>query len=81
MNRITDGYYDGSKIDGPTVSMLLCRGQSVIPGRCNRFYLYHTPGNLAKCVNCCIVTLACFTDICHPIEMSVDVALTYREKH
>ncbi|GEM_PF-2297465 len=81
LNRIADGHYDGSDIEGPTVDMLLCRGQSIIPGHCNHYYLYHKPGNVTKCVQRCIVTLKCFTDICHPLVMSVDEAVRFRDNH
>ena len=81
MNRIADGYYDGSKIDGPTIGMLLCRGQSIVPQRCNWLYFSDKPSNLSKCLRCCSVTLRCFVDICHPIRLSVGVVQNYRANH
>jgi len=81
MQRIGDGYYDGSDIEGPQVGMLLCRGQSIVPGECNRFFLYNKPGNITKCVQRCIVTLSCFTDICHPMPLSVADVMSYRANH
>lgn len=78
IKRIEEGYYDGSHIEGPTVSMLLCRGASRIPAVCHEFYVHNIPGNATKCGSACHVTIRCFTDICHPYEMSVERALAYR---
>jgi len=81
LQRIDDGYYDGSDIEGPKVEMLLCRGQSLNPRECNRYFLFNKPGNVTKCVSVCIVTLRCFTDICHPMVLSVSSVMNYRANH
>lgn len=81
LQRIDDGYYDGSDIEGPTVEMLLCRGQSLNPRECNRYFLFNKPGNVTKCVSVCIVTLRCFTDICHPMVLSVSSVMNFRANH
>ncbi len=78
IERIASGYYDGRDIVGPSVSMLLCKGQSPMPNQCDNFVVPNTGGNVARCVNLCYVTLGCFTDICHPMMFSVSDALSMR---
>ncbi len=71
LERIASGHYDGLDIEGPAVSMLLCKGQSPIPNHCAEFYVPNIGGNVSRCVSMCYVTLNCFTDICHPMMFSV----------
>lgn len=78
LRNLADGAYDGAGIQGPTVGMLLCRGASTVPNYCNHFYLYHTNENLGRCVAICVVTLGCFTEICMPVELSVEEANGFR---
>lgn len=78
LERIASGYYSGGDIQGPSVSMLLCRGVSCVPGVCHQFYMPNTPGNVSKCVARCKTSMACFTDICHPKSFSAQDALGLR---
>ncbi len=78
LERIASGYYSGGDIQGPSVSMLLCRGVSCVPGVCHQFYMPNTPGNVSKCVARCRTSMACFTDICHPKSFSAQDALNLR---
>ena len=71
LERMASGYYDGQDIEGPAVSMLLCKGASSVPNVCNEFYIPNVPGGISRCVSMCYATLACFTDICHPMMFSV----------
>lgn len=77
--KIQMGHYDGQNIKGPAVSMLLCAGASTVPSVCNEFYIPNTPGNVSKCVKICVVTMACFTEICHPMNFSAQDALGLRQ--
>lgn len=72
--RIASGYYDGLDIEGPAVSMLLCKGATTVPKICHEFYMPNTPGNISRCTKICLTSLACFTDICHPKMFSVEDA-------
>jgi len=76
--KIEDGHFERADIEGPRVSVLLCAGQSLLPNKCNNFYLFNKPGNLSKCVNVCRVSLRCFTGICHPTYLSVAEVLQFR---
>ena len=76
--RIASGYYDGKDIEGPAVSMLRCRGQSSVPNTCLDVYLPNVPGNVSRCTKVCFATMACFTDICHPMLFSVEDAKKLR---
>ncbi len=78
LERIASRDYDGLDIEGPAVSMLLCKGQSPIPNHCTEFYMPNVGGNASRCVRMCYVTLNCFTDICHPMMFSVDDAKNLR---
>ncbi len=77
--RLSSGYYDGLDIEGPAVSMLLCKGQSSVPNVCHEFYIPNIPGELSRCVKLCFATLACFTDICQPMMFSVEDAKKLRQ--
>ena len=76
--RIATLHYDGLDIEGPAVSMLLCKGVSSVPNVCHEFYMPNIPGNASRCVNICLTSLSCFTDICHPMKFSVEDALNLR---
>lgn len=77
--RLASGHYDGLDIEGPAVSMLLCRGQSSVPNVCHEFYIPNLPGEVGRCVKLCFATLACFTDICQPMLFSVEDAKKLRQ--
>lgn len=77
---IVDGSkYDGRDIEGPAVSMLICRGASYIPKVCNQFYMPNIPGNASRCTALCFATLECFVEICHPMKFSVEDAQGLRQ--
>ncbi len=77
--RLASGYYDGLDIEGPAVSMLLCRGQSSVPNVCHEFYIPNVPGAISRCLRLCFATMACFTDICQPMMFSVEDAIKLRQ--
>ncbi len=64
---------------GPGGEHAALPGASSVPNVCNELYFPNTGENLARCVNMCHVTVACFTDICHPKMFSVSNALNLRQ--
>jgi hypothetical protein len=76
LERIASDWYGGHDIAGPAVSMLLCRGASSEPSVCHEFYLPRD--SLGRCQQLCVVSLGCFTDICHPKQFSVTHAIQLR---
>jgi hypothetical protein len=76
LERIASGWYGGHDIVGPAVSMLLCKGTSSVPSVCHEFYLPRD--GLGRCQQVCVVSLGCFTDICHPKQFSVTQAIQLR---
>lgn len=78
LERISSDYYGGEGIEGPKTSMLLCKGATTVPMVCHEFYMPNVPGNITRCVNVCLTSLACFTDICHPKVFGVEDALSIR---
>lgn len=61
--------------DGPAVGVLLCRGAAKY-GVCH--YMFFHAHRLNDCVTLCQTSLGCFTDICMPMDISVEMAMSMR---
>jgi hypothetical protein len=59
--------------DGPGVGVLLCRGAAKY-GVCH--YMFYHSNRLGDCVANCHTSLGCFTDICMPMDISADLAMS-----
>jgi len=61
--------------DGPSVGVLLCRGAAKY-GVCH--YVFFHANRLGECISFCQTSLGCFTDICMPMDISVEMAMNMR---
>ncbi len=62
--------------DGPSVSVLLCRGAAKY-GMCH--YMFYRANRLGACITNCQTSLRCFTDICMPMDISAQLAMSLGE--
>ncbi len=62
--------------DGPSVSVLLCRGAAKY-GMCH--YMFYRASRLGACITNCHTSLRCFTDICMPMDISAELAMSLGE--
>jgi hypothetical protein len=61
----------------PRVDVLLCRGRTMVPKLCHHaFFLGRSP---FPCVDLCLTSLDCFTDICMPKTLAWDDVNPYRQ--
>jgi hypothetical protein len=81
-SKFNDEYGPGgsSDPDSPTVEVLLCRGVSsyII---CH-YMFFKRPGlAVGPCVDLCLTSMRCFTDICMPKTLSADTAMGLINHH
>ena len=81
-SAVNDTFGPGSSNDPdvPTVDVLLCRGVSsyII---CH-YMFFKRPGlEVGPCIDLCLTSMRCFTDICMPKTISADVAKNSRDNY
>ncbi len=65
--------------DDPGVEVQLCRGQSSISQICHyMFFRPSYPGSAGPCVDLCVTSMKCFTDICMPMTLSTQSAEDFK---
>ncbi len=78
LGNLDEREFIGDDIGGPTVGALKCNGDTGIPGYPQCAEWFTAEDDIMGCLDCCIVTLQCFTDICMPVNMSVEEAKNHR---
>jgi hypothetical protein len=81
-SHFNDAYGPGGSSDpsSPGVEVLLCRGVSsyII---CH-YLFFKRPGlEVGPCIDLCLTSMRCFTDICMPKTISADVADGFKDHH
>lgn len=70
-NMLADKYGPDFSGAGPTVGVLLCQGAAKY-GVCH--YMFFKSSELNKCVTLCQTSMGCFTNICMPEDIDVEMA-------
>lgn len=70
-NMLADKYGPDFSGAGPTVGVLLCQGAAKY-GVCH--YMFFKSTELNKCVTLCQTSMGCFTNICMPEDIDVEMA-------
>lgn len=70
-NMLADKYGPDFSGTGPTVGVLLCQGAAKY-GVCH--YMFFKSTELNQCVTLCQTSMGCFTNICMPMDIDVEMA-------